>query len=356
MPAAEISPVLQELLGKVLNDVGAAMNAALVIVGDRLGLFRTLAERGPLTPAELAQHTGTHERTVREWLSAQAASSYITYDAAAKRFSMSPEQALVFANSESPVYMAGGFYSAASVAIDEHKITNAFGTGAGIPWGDHHPCLFCGTEKFFRPGYAHHLVQEWLPALDGVVDKLKRGARVADLGCGHGASTLIMARAFPNATFVGFDIHAPSIQHAAQHAAEEGLTNAHFEVATAQYFPLHNGKPYDVVTIFDALHDMGDPLAAARQVHSQLKPDGLWMIVEPNASDRLEENLHPLGRAFYAASTSICVQNALSQPGGYALGAQAGPAAIEAVLKDAGFAKTRIATSTPFNLIFEAKP
>jgi ubiquinone/menaquinone biosynthesis C-methylase UbiE len=252
--------------------------------------------------------------------------------------------------------MIGGFYAAAAAHADEAKLAEAFRTGAGLPWGAHHHCLFCGTERFFRPGYVHNIVQHWLPALDGMVSRLEAGAAVADLGCGHGLSTLIMARAFPKSRFVGFDVHGPSIDRAKELARDENLTNARFELAAAQEFPLVDGQPYDFVAMFDALHDMGDPLGASREIHRRLKPDGAWMIVEPYASDRLEENLNPIGRAFYAASTNFCVPAAMSQPGGYALGAQAGPAAIEAVVRQAGFTRFRTAAATPFNLIFEAQP
>jgi ubiquinone/menaquinone biosynthesis C-methylase UbiE len=351
-----ISPQLQELALKVLDDLGAASNAALVVVGDRLGLFKTLADHGPATSAELAESTQTSERNVREWLAAQAASGYVNYDPATHRFSMSSEQAMVFADPDSPAYMAGGFYAAAAANHDEAKLAEAFRTGAGVPWGAHHNCLFCGTEEFFRPGYVHNIVQHWLPALDGMVARLEAGATVADLGCGHGLSTLIMARAYPRSRFVGFDVHGPSIDRAREIARDENLSNVRFELAAAQEFPLFDGRPYDFVAMFDALHDMGDPLGAARHVRRQLTPDGAWMIVEPAAADRLEENLHPLGRAFYAASANFCVPGAQSQPGGYALGAQAGPAAIQKVIRDAGFNNVRIAAATPFNLIFEAQP
>jgi ubiquinone/menaquinone biosynthesis C-methylase UbiE len=351
----DLAPQVQELAFKVLSDLGAASNAALVVVGDRLGLYTALADRGPSTPAELAEHTHTNERNVSEWLSAQAASGYINYDAATQQFSMSPEQAMAFADPDSPVYMIGGFYAAAAANSDEAKLAEAFRTGAGVPWGAHHNCLFCGTEKFFRPGYVHNITQNWLPALDGMVARLQAGATVADLGCGHGLSTHIMARAFPKSRFIGFDVHGPSIDRAREIARDENLSNVRFELAAAQEFPILDGQSYDFVAMFDALHDMGDPLGAARQVRRKLKSDGAWMIVEPAASDRLEENLHPIGRAFYAASTSFCVPGAQSQPGGYALGAQAGPAAIKKVLRDAGFDNVRIAATTPFNLIFEAR-
>jgi 2-polyprenyl-3-methyl-5-hydroxy-6-metoxy-1,4-benzoquinol methylase len=346
---------LEQLIGKVIGDLGGAANAVLVIIGDRLGLYRALAEIGPATSHELARKTGTHERYIREWLAAQAASSYVRYDPAAGRFSMSREQAMLFADEGSPVYMAGGFFAAASVINDEWQLAEAFRTGRGIDWGDHHGCLFCGTEKFFRPSYAGNLVQSWIPSLGGMHERLQAGGTVADLGCGHGCSTVVMARAYPASTFVGFDSHAPSVEHARRMAAEQDLPNVRFEVATAQDFARINGGGYDLVAIFDALHDMGDPRGAARRVREMLKGDGTWMIVEPTAGDRLEENLNPVGRVYYAMSTSVCVPSALSQDVGEALGAQAGPAALEDVVKGGGFSSFRIAARTPFNLVFEAR-
>lgn len=351
-----MSPQLQKTLGKVITDLGGTANAALVIVGDRLGLYAALAEIGPATPAELAEHTGTHERYIREWLAAQAASGYVTYDPQIERFSMSPEQAMIFADENSPAYMAGGFFSAAAAVNGESKLAKAFQTGEGIGWGDHHDCLFCGVEKFFRPGYAHNLVQTWIPSLSDMTAKLEAGAIAADIGCGHGSSTLVMAKAYPNSQFVGFDYHGPSIKRARELAAEQGLCNAKFEVATAQAFPQVNGEPYDLVTVFDALHDMGDPRGAAREVRRNLKADGSWMIVEPAAGDRLEENLNPVSRVFYAMSASVCVPTAMSQDGGEALGAQAGPQAIAEIAAVSGFTRFRTATTTPFNLVFEARP
>jgi 2-polyprenyl-3-methyl-5-hydroxy-6-metoxy-1,4-benzoquinol methylase len=251
--------------------------------------------------------------------------------------------------------MAGGFYSVASVLNDEPKLTAAFRRGQGLAWGDHHECLFCGTEKFFRPSYAANLVQHWIPSLDGVQAKLEAGATVADLGCGHGCSTIILANAFPKSQVIGFDNHAPSIEHARRMAAEQGLSNVRFEVATAQDFPGFDAGGYDLVAIFDALHDMGDPLGAARRVRRMLKHGGTWMIVEPAAADKLEENLHPVGRVYYAFSTAVCVPSAMSQPGGHVLGAQAGPAALERVARAGGFSHVRVATRSAFNLVIEAK-
>lgn len=346
---------LERLIGKVVGDLGATANAALVIVGDRLGLYRTLAEVGPATSHELAERTGTHERYVREWLAAQAASGYVEYDPATGRFRMSSEQAMLFADENSPVYMAGGFFAAAAAVNDERRLAEAFRSGRGIAWSDHHECLFCGTEKFFRPSYAASLLSSWIPSLEGMHERLQAGGAVADLGCGHGCSTVLMARAYPASTFVGFDSHPPSIERARAIAAEQGLTNVRFEVATAQDFARADGG-YDLVAIFDALHDMGDPRGAARRVRELLKADGTWMIVEPAAGDRLEENLNPVGRVFYAMSTSVCVPSALSQAGGESLGAQAGPAALGDVVAGGGFTRFRVAAKTPFNLVIEARP
>jgi SAM-dependent methyltransferase len=341
---------LEPLLGTMVNELGAAANAALVLIGDKLGLYKALAE-GPQTADELARRTGTRERYVREWLSSQAASGFVEYDSKTGIFSITPEQAAVFADEHSPVNMTGGFYSLAAVFADEPKLAEAFKSGTGLGWGDRCNCLFCGVERFFRPGYKANLVAEWLPALDGVVEKLKKGARVADVGCGHGASTLMMAEAFPNSEFVGFDFHERSISEARGHV--NGAENVRFETARAQDFP---GRDYDLVTFFDALHDMGDPLGAAAHARRTLKPDGTLMLVEPMAGDRLEDNLNPVGRVFYAFSTAVCVPASLNQEVGTALGAQAGPARIGAVIHEAGFGRFRCAVQTPFNMVLEARP
>jgi SAM-dependent methyltransferase len=342
---------LEPLLGLMVNEIGAAANAVLVLVGDKLGLYRALAEGGAQTAAELAKRTGTHERYIREWLAAQAASGFVTHDPERETFELSPEQAAVFADDDSPVCMTGGFHSIAACFADEPKLENAFRSGKGIGWGDHNSCLFCGVERFFRPGYRAHLVAEWLPSLDGAVDKLKRGAKVADVGCGHGASTLIMAEAFPNSEFIGFDFHEASVAHARQYAKR--LKNVRFETARAQGFP---GSDYDLVTMFDALHDMGDPVGAAAQVRKSLKSDGTMMLVEPRAGDKLADNLNPVGRVFYAFSTQVCVPASLSQEVGAALGAQAGDARLADVVRSAGFSGFRRATETPFNVVLEARP
>lgn len=342
---------LEPLLGTMVNELGAAANAALVLTGDKLGLYRALAAGGALTPSELAGKTGTHERYIREWLSAQAASGFVTFDASAGKFTLSPEQAAVFADEESPVNMTGGFYSLAAVFADEPKLTQAFKTGNGVGWSAHCNCLFCGVERFFRPGYKAHLVAEWLPALDGAVEKLERGAKVADVGCGHGASTLIMAAAFPNSEFVGIDFHDASIAHAREHA--NGLANVRFETARAQDY---RGSGYDLVTMFDALHDMGDPVGAASHVRKTLKSDGTLMLVEPQAGDNLADNLNPVGRIYYAFSTSVCVPASLGQEVGAALGAQAGERRLADVVRRGGFSRVRRAAETPFNMVLEARP
>ena len=344
---------LQEFLGKMVNEMGAAANGSLIVLGDRLGLYKTLAKEGPMTSTELAKSTSTEERYVREWLAAQAASGYVEYDAETQTFHMSIEQSMVFANEESPVIMTGAFYAISSMYHDEPQIAKAFQSGEGVVWGDHNSCLFCGTEKFFRPSYKANLVSSWIPALNGVEEKLRRGGKVADVGCGHGASTLVMAEAFPNSEFIGFDIHDKSIEHATQLALESGLTNIAFEVAKAKDFP---GEGYDLITFFDCLHDMGDPIGACSHTVNALDKDGTCMIVEPFAKDSLEENLNPLGRAFYAFSTMLCTPTSLSQEVGLGLGAQAGEKRLREVALAGGFSDFRRTAETPFNLILEAKP
>lgn len=345
---------LNAFVGHMLDDMGAAMGASLVLVGDKLGLYKAMAEAGPQTSAELASRTGTDERCVREWLAAQAASRYAEYDETSGRYHLSPEQEAVFADEGGPAFLAGFFDVAAAAIRAEPKVAEAFRTGKGVGWHEHHACLFCGTERFFRTSYAHHLTQEWLPALDGVARKLEQGALVADVGCGHGASTLLMAKAFPASRFIGFDYHLPSVQWAARLAKEAGLEQrASFEVAAAKDFP---GRGYDLVTFFDCLHDMGDPQGAAAHVREALSPDGTWMIVEPFAHDRLAENLNPVGRIYYAASTMICTPASLSQEVGLGLGAQAGEARLREVVTAGGFTRFRRATETPFNLVLEARP
>jgi SAM-dependent methyltransferase len=344
---------LNELLGRFVNDFGAAGFAATVVIGDKLGLYQALAA-GPATAAELADRTHTHPRLVAEWLAAQAASGYVTHHPDNERFSLSPEQAFALADEDGPMYLPGAFQVMVAAVKDEPKITQAFATGTGVPWHAHDPDLFAGTERFFRPGYAANLLSSWIPALDGVQAKLEHGARVADVGCGHGASTLIMAQAYPRSQFVGFDYHQPSIRHAQQVAANAGLAErCRFEVAPASAYP---GAGYDLVAIFDALHDMGDPIGAAAHVRRSLADDGTFLLVEPYANDRLEDNLTPVGRAFYAASTLICVPHSLSEAPGTALGAQAGEQRLRQVVTTAGFGHFRRVAQTPFNLVYEARP
>jgi SAM-dependent methyltransferase len=345
---------LDEFVGKMLNDMGAVATGAMVLIGDKLGLYKALAEGGALAPAELAARTGTAERYVREWLAAQAAAGYVQYRSETGTYAMTAEQAMVLADDTSPAFMAGGFEVFASMFRDEPKISEAFRSGRGVGWHEHSPCLFRGTDRFFRTGYAAHLVQEWLPALAGVREKLERGARVADVGCGHGASTILMARAFPNSSFTGFDYHGASVERARAAALEAGVERScRFEVADAKSYP---GNDYDLVAFFDCLHDMGDPAGAANHVRQSLGVDGTWLIVEPYADDTVEGNLNPVGRLYYAASTMICVPASLSQEVGLALGAQAGEAGLREVVMAGGFTRFRRATATPFNLVLEARP
>lgn len=345
---------LDELLGKGVVDFGATFHAALVAIGDRLGLYKALAQGGPATPAELAKRTSTNERYVREWLSSQAAGGYVTYDAPSGKFSLSEEQAFAFADENSPAFLPGAFQLALATTRSVDRITEAFKTGAGMGWHEHDKELFVGTERFFRPGYAANLINSWIPALEGVADKLRRGGKVADVGCGHGASTILMAQAFPQSTFVGFDYHQGSIDAANERAKSVGVTkNTSFAAAPAKAYP---GNDYDFVTFFDCLHDMGDPVGAAKHVKQSLKPDGTWMIVEPFANDRLEENLNPVGRVYYSASTMLCTPCSRAQEVGLALGAQAGEARMREVVTSGGFTKFRRATQTPFNIVYEARP
>jgi 2-polyprenyl-3-methyl-5-hydroxy-6-metoxy-1,4-benzoquinol methylase len=342
---------LHAFMERIVGDMGAAMHAALVVIGDKLGLYKAMVDAGPLTPAELAQKTGTSERYVREWLNANAASGFVTYDAAAQRFTLPAEQAFALTTMDIP----GAFHIISSCFKDEPKITQAFRTGEGVGWHEHDANLFFGTERFFRPNYAANLMSTWIPALEGVEDRLKRGASVADVGCGHGASTMLMARAFPKSRFYGFDYHSGSIEYARHVAGRDGLLDQiTFEVASSKSYPANGG--YDLVTFFDCLHDMGDPTGAAKHVLSTLKPDGTWMIVEPFAHDLAHENHNAVGRIFYSASTMICTPASLAQEVGAALGAQAGEGRIQKVVKDAGFTRFRRAAETPFNLVFEARP
>lgn len=345
---------LNELVGKMLGDLGGAFSVPTVRLGFRLGLFDALNEGGPATAGELAARAGgLTERYVREWALAQAANGYIDYDPAAETFSLSPEQAMVFASRESPVYLAGAFDLVAAMIEGEPKVENSFRTGGGVRWGDSAGCLFCATGAFFRPGYVNNIVQNWLPALEGVEGKLRSGAKVADIGCGVGFSTLLMAEAFPNSRFVGFDFHEPSVEEARRHAEAHGVSQrVSFEAASAKDI---EDDGFDLVTAFDCLHDMGDPRGCARHMRQILKDDGTWMIVEPIAGDRPADNLHPVGRLYYNASTMICVPTSLDQEVGEALGAQAGEARLSEVVRDGGFTRVRRATEGPFNMVLEAR-
>jgi 2-polyprenyl-3-methyl-5-hydroxy-6-metoxy-1,4-benzoquinol methylase len=344
---------LDALLGQMVGDIGAITTGAAVLLGDRLGLFKAMSGGGNVTAGELAKRTGTQERLVREWLSAQAAAGYVEYDEAADSFYLSPEQEVVFTAEDSPAYMAGAFEVVSALWLDEEKVRNAFRSGKGLGWHEHSACLFRGTERFFRPGYNANLLESWLPALEDVVEKLERGADVADVGCGHGTSTVLMAKAFPRSRFTGFDYHAPSIERAREAAKEESVSdNTRFEVASAKAYPGN----YDFVAFFDCLHDMGDPAGAAKHVRQSLKDDGTWMIVEPFAHDHLAGNLNPVGRIYYAASTFVCTPASLSQEVGLGLGAQAGEARLRDVVTSGGFSRFRRATETPFNMVLEARP
>jgi 2-polyprenyl-3-methyl-5-hydroxy-6-metoxy-1,4-benzoquinol methylase len=349
---------LQEFMGKIVNDLGATWSTVLVIIGDKLGLYKAMADSKPVTAAELASRTRTNERYIREWLANQAASGYIRYDSNTGKYTLPPEQAMALANENSPVFSLGGFQAAMAFFRDEPKITDVFRSGKGVDWGDHDHNLYEGTGRFFKPNYVANIVSSWIPSLDGgmVDEKLKQGdAIVADVGCGHAISTMIMAKAYPKSKFIGFDYHEPSIEVARKRAKEEGLTEDRvtFEIASSTDFPSKDDG-YDLVAFFDCLHDMGNPSGAASHVLKTLKPDGTWMIVEPFANDKVEDNLNPVGRVFYAASSLVCVPASLAYSGP-ALGAQAGEHRISQLVKAAGFDHFKRATQTPFNLIYEAK-
>jgi len=344
---------LNALMGRLVGDLGAIATGALVLLGDKLGIYKAMGDGKAVTPEELAAKTGLNERYLREWLSAQAAAGYVDYNAKSKKFKLTPEQACAFADEGGPAFFAGAFEVGQCMWLDEPKIEAAFKSGGGVGWHEHSQCLFRGTERFFRPGYNNHLVSQWIPALKGVKEKLEKGAKVADVGCGHGASTILMALAYPNSKFFAYDYHAPSIARAKQLAKEAGVDKRiTFAQATAKDFP---AKEYDLVAFFDCLHDMGDPIGAGKHVKDTLAKNGAWMIVEPYANDDLADNLNPIGRIYYAASTFICTPASRSQEIGLGLGAQAGESRLKKVVKDAGFTKFRRATETPFNLVFEAR-
>lgn len=340
-------------IGQFVGDLGAAVHAGMVVIGEKLGLYKALAA-GPLTSAELAAKTQTDERYVREWLASQAAGGYVTYDEKSSKFSLSEEQAFALAIEDSPAYLPGAFQLALGSLAAVPRIAESFRTGAGMGWHEHDDGVFHGCEKFFRPGYAANLVSSWIPALQDVKQKLEAGARVADVGCGKGVSTVLMAKAFPKSRFFGFDYHDKSIEAAREYAKREGVADrVTFDVAKAKEFP---GQDYDFVAVFDCLHDMGDPVGAATHVRRSLRNDGTWMIVEPFANDSLKDNLNPVGRVYYSFSTLLCTPCSRSQEVGLCLGAQAGQANISQVVTAAGFNRFRRATQTPFNIVYEARP
>lgn len=343
---------LNALLGQVVVEMGAAANGPLITIGDKLGLYETLGKADSLTSNELATKTNTAERYIREWLATQAASGYIEYNAETQKFYMTPEQVAVFGDKDSATFMTGAFYAITSLYHDEPKMLAAFKSGEGISWGAHHSCLFCGTEKFFSPSYSGNLVHNWLPTLNGVTDKLIKGAKVADIGCGHAASTIIMAKAFPNSHFIGIDFHEKSIIQAKIRADEAGVSNIEFKVATAMGY---TDNEFDFITFFDCLHDMGDPIGACVHAKKALKPDGSCMIVEPFSKDSVQDNLNPVGRAFYAFSTQLCIPCSLNQDVGLSLGAQAGLKKLTETINAGGFTQCRKATETPFNFILDVK-
>ena len=349
---ANVNPT-EVFAGQVVGDVAAALSGVLTSLGHKLGLYKAMAGAGSLTPDALAKKTSLTERYVREWLNNQTAGGYVIYDPASKTYELPNAHVPVLADESSPVFLIPALEVAASLWFDEDKIANAFRSGDGIAWADHHERLFCGTEALFKPGYKTSLIADWIGALDGVTDKLSQGGKIADIGCGHGASTILMAQAFPTATVRGFDNHLRSVETARKRAREESVgDNLAFDAATAKNFP---GNDYDLVCYMDCLHDMGDPLGAARHAFAALKPGGTVLLVEPAAADALEDNINPVSRLYYAASTGVCTPCSKSQEVGTALGAQAGPARLSALLKEAGFATVRVAARTPFNIILEAR-
>ncbi len=343
---------LNAFLGQVIGELGATVNAGLIVIGDRLGLYRAMADGTPISSQQLAEKTGTAERYVREWLNAQAAGGFVTYDPKTQHYTLPAEQALALASEDSPAFVCGAFELATATLRAGKEIESSFKTGRGFGWHEHDTGVATGCERFFRPGYNANLVSSWLPALDGVEDKLRVGAKVADVGCGLGASTRLMADAYPRSQFTGYDYDPESIELGRGKAKTAGVKNATFEIAAAAAYP---GAGYDLVTMFDCLHDMGDPIGAAKHVKQTLAPDGTWLIVEPIAGDKVEENLNPVGRAYYAFSNFLCTPNSLSQDVGLALGAQAGEARIRDVVTAGGFTRFRRIASTPFNAVYEAR-
>ena len=344
---------LEAFMGQALGDLGAAISGLMVYLGDQLGLYKAMAAAGPVTPAEVAARTETDERYVREWLDNQAASGYVTYDATARTYELPPEQALALADEDSPAFLPGGFTGIVAAYVDADTFVDAFRTGRGVGWHEHDSRLFVGTERLFRPGYKGYLVSDWIPKLDGVDSKLRDGGTVADVGCGHGASTILMAQAYPSSRFVGYDYHAPSIDTARRRASEAGVADrVRFEVASAKDYAQDG---YDLVTFFDCLHDMGDPVGAAVHARRALIDGGTVMLVEPFAGDRPEDNHNPVGRAYYGFSTVICTMASRAQEVGLALGAQAGEARLREIFEQAGFTAFRRATETPMNIVFEAR-
>jgi 2-polyprenyl-3-methyl-5-hydroxy-6-metoxy-1,4-benzoquinol methylase len=345
---------LNELIMKFVTELGASATGPNILIGEQLGLYKALSANGAITPKELAEKTSTNERYVREWCAGQAASGYVNYDPSSGKYSMSPEQSFALTNENNPLYIPGAFYIVSAMYKDERKLADAFRSGKGFGWGEHQVDLFSGTKKFFKPNYIGNLVGSWLPSLEGVVPKLNAGAKVADVGCGLGASTIIMAKAFPKSNFVGYDYHMESIEMARNDAVTENATaNTDFEVATAKDY---QGKDFDLVTFFDCLHDMGDPVGAAKHVRQSLKPDGTWMIVEPFAKETVQDNMNPVGRIFYNASSMLCVPSSLAQEVGLALGAQTSDAKLKEVIQAGGFRTVRKSAETPFNRVFEARP
>ena len=349
------APDLQKVeafAGQVVSDLAAGMSGVMIQIGHELGLYKAMVGQGPMTAATLARKTNTFERYVQEWINNQAAGGYIDYDPEQRTYELSPEQAMVLAIEDSPAFMTPGFYLVSSFWYDKDKIAKDFREGRGIGWHEHHHNLFYGTEALFKPGYKVNLVNEWIPALEGIDEKLQKGGRAADIGCGHGASTIIMAEKYPNAEFFGFDYHKSSIEVARERAKTAGVKNVHFEVAAADDF---QGGTFDLICFMDAFHDLGNPYKAISHARRKLDKEGSILIVEPAASDKVEENFHPVGRMFYAASTAVCVPNSHAQEGDYCMGAQAGPAQVEAIIREAGYTRFRIAQQSPVNLIFEAK-